>query len=232
MPELQTPSACAPIASEVDSLEQERAALQQELVTAPPGLKPFLIREIRKIGLELAAKRSELRQCLLMNPPPPRPDLVPVTVLLKLNHATRKLGVAALIRNDGLGSAHGPFEIHLAVTLFRGGATTSIVRVFEVPAGVVLAGVPVADPNAQAALPGHGFTREYLTESMEVPLCYRDETPSCRYEFDMLVDAEHVVAESNEANNQVLLKWWTTTPGAARRETPFVIESEGQLQSA
>jgi hypothetical protein len=219
------PPQCAPIASEIGELEAERAELQQELREAPPSVKPILIREIRKISLELARKRQELRECQQQNPPAPRPDLVAQTVILRVNHATRELRAAALIRNIGRGNASGPFRIDSAATLIKGNVTTSFVRVFEVPAGITIFGEPVLEQSSLVAIPG-GVTpsREYVTEEMIVPLCYRDENPSCVYEFEFIVDAEQVLAETNEGNNRFFARWWTTTPAAVQRETPFVIE--------
>lgn len=221
------PSQCAPIASEIETLEQDKTSLQGDLAepSLPSYLRSYLLREIGKINLELARKRQELRDCLQQNPPPPLPDLVAQTVILKVNHATRELGVAALIRNIGEGNASGPFRIDLAVTLIRNGVTRSIVQVFEVPAGITIFGKPVLAPPEAIAIPG-GTTpsSEYVTETMEVPLYYRDETPSCVYEFEFLVDAEQVVAETNEGNNHFFVRWWTTTPAGTQRDTPFVIE--------
>lgn len=225
MPDL-IPSQCAQLASEIENLEIEKAGLQQELAEAPTNLKPFLLREIRRVNLEIARKRQELRECLQQNPPLPRPDLVAQTVILNVNHATRKLGAAALIRNVGKGNARGPFRIDLAVTLIRGGVTTSYVRVFEVPAGITIFAEPVLAPPEAIAIPGGTtLSSEYVTERMEVPLCYRDESPSCVYELEFIVDTEQVLAETSEGNNRFFARWWTTTPAATQRDTPFVIEA-------
>jgi hypothetical protein len=230
------PSQCAPIASEVEDLEQERAGLQQELAEAPPSLKPVLLREIRKIGLELARKRQELHECVQQDPPPPRPDLFAKTVILNVNHATRRLGVAAVIRNIGRGNARGPLKIDFGVTLFRGGGATTFFRTFEVPAGITIFGEPVLAPPEATDIPGPEATaisgpggvtpsREYVTERMDVPLHYIDENPSSRYEFEFIVDAEQVVAETSEANNHFKISWFTGSPQAVQRDTAFVIES-------
>lgn len=223
------PPQCAGIASEIASLEQERKELQQELAEAPPSLKPFLLRELRRVNREIALREQDLHACLQQNPPLPRPDLLAKTVLLNVNHAMRILGVTAVVRNIGQGIASGPFRIDFAVTMFRGNETISRVRVFEAPAGVTLFGEPVATPADAISIP---FVvtfpqREYVTERWEVPLFYRDEHPSCTYEFDFLVDAEQVIAEANENNNRFVARWWTTTPAALQREEPFVIESTG-----
>lgn len=224
---------CTLINEEYEALQREKAMLQEELADAPTGLKPYYIREIGKITLELALKRQELRRCYEQNPqlpPAPRPDLVAKGVRLYLNHATRKLGVATLVRNEGYGTAQGPFRIDLAVTLLRGGITTSIVNSFAVPAGIILHGIPVNTPYA--ALVPTILDREYLTERIEVPLYYRDENPSCKYEFETLVDVGQVVPETNEGNNSRFEKWWTVTPNALQRNAPFVLETSQTLSAA
>jgi hypothetical protein len=243
MPEVIA-SQCVGIANEIEALETERASLQQELTEAPPSMKPFLIREIRRISVELGRLRQQLRLCEQQNPPAPRPDLSARTVILHVDHSAKKLGVAALIKNIGRGNAHGPFRIDLAATLYRGGVTTSFVKVFEVPAGVTLFGEPVLAPPertaqqeaeraaqqaAFAALPGHLppiISQEYVTEDMIVPLFYRDESPSATYEFEFIVDSEQQVSESNESNNNFFVRWWTTHPGSTLRTTPFEIETQ------
>jgi len=218
-------SPCGSIASEIKGLEQEKAGFQQELVKASPSQKPFFISEIKRVTLELAGKRQELLKCLQQNPPPPRPDLYAANVILNKNHATRELGVAALIRNVGQGNASGPFRIDLAVTLIKSGVITSFVRAFEVPVGVTIFGEMVLTPGA-TAIPGDiAISSEYVTESMTVPLGYIDENPSCRYSFEFIVDSDKVVAETSEANNHFKLDTFFVTPAALQRDTPFVIES-------
>lgn len=219
------PYHCISIAGELETLEQEKSAVQQELSEAAPSLKQFYLRELRKINLEIARKKQALRECRNQNPPPPRPDLVAQTVVLKVDHAAKKLGVAALIKNRGAGNANGPFKIDLAVTQIRAGITTTTVRVFEVPAGITIFGEPVAALPGVFAFPGGATpSREYLTDAMEVPLFYRDDTPSCVYEFEFIVDGEQVVAETSEGNNRFFARWWTTSPLARQKNAPFVID--------
>ncbi len=67
-------------------------------------------------------------------------------------------------------------------------------------------------------------SREYLTDGMEVPLFYRDDNPSCVYEFEFIVDGEQVVAETSEGNNRFFARWWTTSPLARQKNAPFVID--------
>jgi hypothetical protein len=234
MPDV-TASPCVGIANEIEALEAERADLQRELAGAPPSMKPFLVREIRRVNVDLGRLRQQLHQCQEQNPPAPRPDLAARTVRLHVNHSTKKLGVAALIKNIGRGNAYGPFRIDLAATLYRGGVTTSFVQVFEVPAGVTIFAEPVLDPGEQAqpaasaAFPGPlppVFSSEYVTEDMIVPLFYRDESPSATYEFEFIVDSEQQVSESNESNNRFYVRWWTTRPGAVLSTTPFEIDAK------
>lgn len=234
-------SPCVGISNEIDSLESERNDLQAELKDASPSMKPFLIREIRQINLELNQLRQQLRLCQEQNPPPPRPDLLAQTVILHVNHAARQLGVAALIRNIGLGNAYGPFRIDLAATIYRGGTTTSLVQTYEVPANVVIYGQPVATQGSalQAAsfapFPGGVIppflNHDYVTEDMLIPLYYRDENPSAVYEFEFIADSEQQVAETNEGNNHFFARWWTTTPEAIQRQTPFIIEAKAELSN-
>jgi hypothetical protein len=224
----QIPPQCAPIASELETLEEDRASLQQDL--AEPGLPAYvrtlLLREIRTITLDIARKRQELQACLQQYPPPPLPDLVAETVVLHVNHPDRKLGVAAFISNVGQGNAIGPFRIDLAATLVRGGVTTSYVQSFSVPPGFIIFGVPVIE-SAAPITGGITPSSNYVTEQMEVPLYYRDETPSSIYEFDYIVDAEQVIAETNKGNNHFFSRWWTITPAVALQGTPLVIKSSG-----
>lgn len=241
---------CSGISNQIDVLEEERESIQSELQNAPSSMKPILLRELRLINAELGRLRQQLLMCQEQTPPVARPDLVAQTVRLHVNHATKKLGVAALIKNIGQGNANGPFRIDLAATLYRGGVTTSFVQVFEVPVGVTIYGQPVvkqaqamngqAVAAAQAAsftnpaisvFPPPIFSQEYITEDMIVPLYYRDENPSAIYEFEFIVDSEQQVSETNEGNNHFFVRWWTTQPQAVQRTKPFEIEvKEGKTE--
>jgi hypothetical protein len=141
---------------------------------------------------------------------------------IKKDHAKRELRVAPHIKNIGRGIAKGPFRIDLAVTIYRGDMTTSIVHPFLVPEGVVLYGEMVNHPLV--ALDGVTWSQEYVTEDMIVPLYYLDENPSTRYRFDYVVDTDQEVLETNEFNNSFRLEWFFVTPTALKREKPFTIE--------
>ena len=132
-----------------------------------------------------------------------------------------------MVQNVGLGNASGPFEIDMAITLDRGGVTTSHVQNFEVPASVTLYAKPIFELALarRAVVVTNPFETEYLTDRMEVPLYYRDEDPSTIYTIDYLVDAEYQVPDADRSNNIFHAIWWTTTPGASRRGKPFVVES-------
>jgi hypothetical protein len=168
------------------------------------------------------SQQHELQEAILYSP-----DLAEKGVVLTLDHTARTLGVAALIQNVGLGNASGPFEIDMAVTLDRGGFTTSYVNNFEVPVSVTLYAKPIFELALarSAVVVPTPFETEYLTDRMEVPLYYRDEDPSAIYTIDYLVDAEYQVPDTDRPNNIFHAIWWTTTPGASRRGKPFVVES-------
>jgi hypothetical protein len=225
-------SQCDSIANQIVALQREKTEFQQELSQASPLQKPMLIAEIREISLEIARKRQALLACLQQNPPPPRPDLLAANVLLTKNHATRELGVAALIRNIGQGNATGPFRIDLAATLIQGGVIRSFVRAFEVPASVTIFGEMVFTTEAALLPDDVAISNEYATESMTVPLGYMDENPSCRYSFEFIVDSDKVLAETNEANNHFKLDTFFVTPTVLQRTSPFVIESLAAFQTS
>jgi hypothetical protein len=212
----------ASTANELKALEKEKATFQQQLKEASPSLKPLYIREIRKIGLELISKRQELDVYLTHNSSAARPDLRVVTLVIKKNHAKRELRIAPRIKNFGLGIAKGPFRIDLAVTIHRGSMTTAIVNSFQVPTGVVIYGEMVLQPFA--FLDDVTLSQEYKTENMIVPLYYIDENPSCKYEFDCLVDVNNEVAESDESNNSFHVNFFIVTPQAIQRDKPFILE--------
>jgi hypothetical protein len=155
------------------------------------------------------------------------PDLAQKGVVLMVDHTARTLKFAALIQNVGLGNASGPFEIDMAITLSRGGLITSHVHNFEVPASVTLYAKPIFElALARSAVAvSNPFETEYVTDHMEVPLYYRDEDPSTIYTIDYLVDAENQIPDADRSNNTFHAIWWTTTPGASRRDKPFAVES-------
>ena len=220
---------CSRIQQEIDNLSELLRELRAELQNATGAERTRILWEIRNVNRELGLKRQELRACEIGNTP--RPDLVAQTVSLILDHANRKVRAAAVIRNIGIGNATGPFEIHLAATLIKGGVTTSFVQVFQVPEGVTIFGMPVLDPGIATfstaipggSFPGHIFSSEYVTERMEIPLHYRNESGNAKYQFEFLVDAEQVIGEGNEGNNHFVVDWWTTSPGSFSQREPFVI---------
>jgi hypothetical protein len=215
---------CDRIQQEIDSLAELLGEFRAELDNATGRERVRILWDIRNANRELALKRQELRACHAGSTP--RPDLHARTVRLTVQHAERKVGVAAVIRNIGIGNANGPFEIHLGATLTKGGSITTVFRVFQVPAGVTIYGQQVANPGFAAlggSVTGTIFSQEYITEAMEVPLHYRDEPGDAKYQFEFLVDAEQVIAEPSEGNNRFVVDWWTTSPGAFNRERPFVV---------
>jgi len=148
-------------------------------------------------------------------------------VSVSLDHATRRLKVAAIVKNIGKGKAVGPFDIALSVTEKRvlGSQVISHVQVFHVPAGLVIHPEPVLNPDVLAFNAGGevGLFTTYVTEEMEVPLRYIDEDPAFEYQIEFLVDSEQVLTESNEGNNHYAGRRWFTNPAGAQRDQPFLI---------
>jgi hypothetical protein len=225
------PSQCTHIADEIEFLEEELGELQRELAHAPANLQAYYRREIKKTLLELGLRRQRLRACEEQNDPPAlRPDLLAYGIYATPNHATKKLSVAAIVKNIGRGLAVGPFRIDLSVTEISGNFQRSHFQVFEVPPGLVIHPKPVLTTNEvlakvpMGAAGGESILFEYVTEKMEVGLLYIDETPSFHYVIDFIVDAEHVLSESNEGNNSFQTKRRYTTQSAVQRTKPFVID--------
>ena len=215
---------CSRIQQEIDDLSELLSELRAELRKATGSERARILWDIRNVNRELALKRQQLRACQGGNIP--LPDLVAQSVSLIVNHAQRKVLAAAVVRNVGIGNANGPFEIHLGATLTKGGVTVTFFRVFQVPSGVTIFGLPVADPGTAAfstPITDSIFSNEYVTERMEIPLHYRDEPGNAKYQFEFLVDAEQVIGEVNEGNNRFVADWWTTSPGSFTRDEPFVI---------
>jgi hypothetical protein len=229
-------SQCIGIANEVEALEAELSTIQQELVTASPSMKPLLVREIRRINVELSRARQQLLLYQIQNPPGPRPDLLALSIVLHINRATKRVGVAALIKNIGVGDAFGPFYIEMSVALWQGRSSVyNLVRSFEVPAGVIISGRPVLteiQQPQQAAFtttlgPGFPPSQLYLTEDIIIaPLQYYDETPSTTYEIEYHVDINRQVTEQNDGNNVLSTDWRINKLGTTLSTMAFTIDAE------
>lgn len=61
---------CETLRIEIAELRAEIADLQAELQTAPPGMKAFLVAQIRRLTREIALKQQELVSCMHRFPPP------------------------------------------------------------------------------------------------------------------------------------------------------------------
>jgi hypothetical protein len=223
------PRECTHIAEEIESLEDELRGLIEEQAEAPRQLQNYYRREIKRFSTELGLRKQQLRTCELQhNPPAQRPDLVAQGIAVSVDHVNRRLKVAAIVKNIGKARAAGPFRIDMAITERSGATTISHVHVFQVPASVVIDPplVLAENPNALAAIVGGiAISDTYVTEKMEVPLRYIDESPSFRYDIEFLVDVDQVLNESNESNNRYFSTRWFTTPAAVEREKPFTIKS-------
>lgn len=70
---------CKLIRDAIRGLEAEVVGLQAELQTAPPGMKPALIKMIREARLQIGDLRDQLRTCEQNNPQPPPSENVVLT---------------------------------------------------------------------------------------------------------------------------------------------------------
>ncbi len=66
---------CQPIVDRLAALQAQRRGLQDELRTASPSEKRFLVQQIRQMGESIRAASAELATCRRTNPAPLRPDI-------------------------------------------------------------------------------------------------------------------------------------------------------------
>lgn len=69
------PDQCQPIIDRITVLQAQRAGLQQELRTASPSEKAFLVEQIRLVNESIRDASVELAVCRRSNPAPLRPDV-------------------------------------------------------------------------------------------------------------------------------------------------------------
>lgn len=212
-PFIPGPAACAAIEQEVKSLLGYIKFLQEELRSAPPSVKPLFVKLLRETIKEFGIKREELRQCLRDNLPN-LPDLVPHTVTIQVNHTQRTICVAAVIHNRGGADVDGPFKVAIGIGVKKAGVYIYSEEIFEVPEEVII----------------EGEGGVYITECSQRELIYRDQDPGAEYDINILVDVEHIIGELNEGNNYFSTKWWTISPTAAKKPTPFKIQSKVDLK--
>ena len=83
---MPVPYQCQALADEIEELKQERAALQTQLLSAQPGDKPHLARQIRRLYSLINAKKPALDACVAQygGPPPPSPLAVSFTGTMSL----------------------------------------------------------------------------------------------------------------------------------------------------
>jgi hypothetical protein len=65
--QVPVPAACQAIYEELQLLQAERSALQQELQTAAPGAKARIAAQIKQLNALIAVKQPELDQCIVDN---------------------------------------------------------------------------------------------------------------------------------------------------------------------
>jgi len=177
-----------------------RVELNAELhESTSPRERSRILAQIKSLNQSIAAKRTQLDQCL--HPPLPKPDLVAKTFQIKPNHTALTLEVAAVIQNNGDGPAHGPFEVTLGVTYTDRNLT------------VITRQLNIHVPNT-VTIEGHGT--QFVTDSIKnLPLLYRSDNPKFVYDFEMIVDSANQISEVTESNNHLGFRYWTVRPATA-----------------
>jgi hypothetical protein len=84
---------CQKIQNQINSLDQERKSLQEELQEAAPGQKSALASQIKALNTKITAKKTELAACVKKNPyvPPPPPPPKPKPKCAAEEQAVAKL---------------------------------------------------------------------------------------------------------------------------------------------
>jgi hypothetical protein len=72
-PQPPFPVVCEPLRAEAESLLAEIRDLQEQLGSAAPGEKPYLVRQIRALQAQLNSAQRKLDICVAQNSPPPLP---------------------------------------------------------------------------------------------------------------------------------------------------------------
>jgi hypothetical protein len=172
---------CAELEAQLRIAEQRVQLILEQLQRAPRGPeRDALLRELRIWRARVVQLQAQLDRC--RNPPPPRPDLVAVSVVTVFNATRSALDAALLVRNDGPGPAVGPFNIVFGASIAGGFRQAT----FQVPSSVTLQ-------------PGATYTSEFMRNIAAI----RDAQGVAAFRFDAIVDSDQVVAESNESNNSL-----------------------------
>ncbi len=87
---------CQKIQNQINSLDQEKKSLQEELQEAAPGQKSALASQIKALNTKITAKKAELATCVKKNPyvPPPPPPPPPKLKCTAEEQAVAKLQAA------------------------------------------------------------------------------------------------------------------------------------------
>lgn len=188
---------CQNIKKQLDALLEERKDVIEQLQhVQSPRERAALIAELKQLNAAIAAKNKQYNDCL--RPPLPKPDLVAKTFRIKPNRSALTLEVAAVIQNDGDGSAKGPFEVTLGVT-YTDRNSKIITRQLNIHV-----------PNS-VIIEGHGT--QFVTDAIQnIPLLYRSENPKFVYDFEMIVDSMNQISEVTESNNHLAMRYWAVKP--------------------
>lgn len=64
---MPVPPACQNIANELQDLQAEKTALQEDLDKASTGEKSALVTQIKKLSAQITKKQQELNTCIAQN---------------------------------------------------------------------------------------------------------------------------------------------------------------------
>jgi len=189
------PTKCQPVADELAAAQELAADLQAEYkATANGPEKSRIFALLKSVRSRIAVLRAQLNECL--NPPPPLPDLVPVTVSVSRHADGKALDAAVLVTNRGEGVAQGPFKIALGVEFISSYDQDPPLRAyreatFNVPASVTIP-------------PGTNFTSDSMKN---IPILRRPgSSMPATFDYDALVDVDNQVRENVENNNYIKVR--------------------------
>jgi hypothetical protein len=185
---MSVPTACQTIQDQIDSLQQEIAALQEELNSAPASEKPGILAQIRAIGRQLGVLDGQLSECIRNPPevPPPPKPLPPPLDLVFTGTAT--------VTTTFVGG-EGPYVKPLRMTAVLNGERTVIALtsylsittdVFETPLGLNQTTVTKTSGGIGAYASGHISLPVTLRfdQSIDVPFYEEDSTLSLTLRTD------------------------------------------------
>jgi hypothetical protein len=184
------PSKCQSIAEQLTAAENLEASLQAEYNQLPPGQdRSRVFFQLRAARTAVGQLRIQLSQCV--NPPPPLPDLLPIGFNVTKHPDGTALDVAAVIFNEGEGSASGPFKLALGAYYVSTYGQDPPLYVYQEKDLTV--------PSSVTIQPGDSYTSDSMND---IPILFRPgSSMPAEFIFYVLVNGDHQLAETNLNNN-------------------------------